>query len=290
MYVSELQVQAFNRTLDARIEYFDQEGTDDILNAIITQTLYRGSGPQQSHRIPRTVVPFAGVPHCGAGDCPEIDRGYRFVSCWDHCPFRRFVGSGYDLGEKVAEGNECRQAAAQGGTQDIRDIRFGIADELFQDFIEVVDLYTQARIRQRRNQVALNRFYKLVVAVSVFVLIYIAFTFLNLELSSLGLFLFAMFRLGPQVSQLNEIYYQAENYAPHLVRNKQFLDGVEEQKEVTGGERDAPASVQTLKFEDVWFAYKKEYALKGVDFVVGKRGDSSLSPVRQGWVSRPSSR
>ena len=39
-YTRELQTQAFDNALDARIEYFDQEGSDDILNAIVTQSEY----------------------------------------------------------------------------------------------------------------------------------------------------------------------------------------------------------------------------------------------------------
>ena len=41
-YTREIQKQSFDRALDARIEYFDQEGSDDILNAIVTQAEYAG--------------------------------------------------------------------------------------------------------------------------------------------------------------------------------------------------------------------------------------------------------
>lgn len=41
-YTREIQKQAFNRALDALIEYFDREGSDDILNAIVTQAEYAG--------------------------------------------------------------------------------------------------------------------------------------------------------------------------------------------------------------------------------------------------------
>ena len=41
-YTRDLQMRAFGGALDARIEYFDQEGSDDILNAIVTQTGYAG--------------------------------------------------------------------------------------------------------------------------------------------------------------------------------------------------------------------------------------------------------
>ncbi len=41
-YTRKIQTQAFDNALDARIEYFDREGSDDILNAIVTQAEYAG--------------------------------------------------------------------------------------------------------------------------------------------------------------------------------------------------------------------------------------------------------
>ena len=41
-YTRALQMRAFGNALDARIEYFDKEGSDDILNAIVTQTNFAG--------------------------------------------------------------------------------------------------------------------------------------------------------------------------------------------------------------------------------------------------------
>jgi len=41
-YIRDLQDRAFRNALNARVEYFDEEGSDDILNAIVTQTTYAG--------------------------------------------------------------------------------------------------------------------------------------------------------------------------------------------------------------------------------------------------------
>lgn len=41
-YTRFLQRESFDHSLDAQIEYFDQEGSDDILNAIVTQSEYAG--------------------------------------------------------------------------------------------------------------------------------------------------------------------------------------------------------------------------------------------------------
>jgi subfamily B ATP-binding cassette protein MsbA len=42
-YERYLRTQSFDSALDAKVIYYDQEGTDDILNAIITETRYSGS-------------------------------------------------------------------------------------------------------------------------------------------------------------------------------------------------------------------------------------------------------
>ncbi|TKX77751.1 ABC transporter ATP-binding protein, partial [Halorubrum sp. SD626R] len=41
-YEETLRTRAFDSALDARVSYFDEEGSDDILNAIITETRYSG--------------------------------------------------------------------------------------------------------------------------------------------------------------------------------------------------------------------------------------------------------
>jgi len=41
-YIRDLQIKAFENTLDVRIGYFDEEGSDDILNALVTQTYHAG--------------------------------------------------------------------------------------------------------------------------------------------------------------------------------------------------------------------------------------------------------
>lgn len=35
-YIRNIRIRAFDNALNAKVEYYDQEGSDDILNAIIT--------------------------------------------------------------------------------------------------------------------------------------------------------------------------------------------------------------------------------------------------------------
>lgn len=271
-YIRDLQTRAFENALNAKVSYFDMEGSDDILNAIITQTFYAGRVIARCIQfIQRSfislvylLIAFAITPSLTILTV-VILGGITYL-------MRSVVEPGYDLGDRVADANEQRQEAAQAGTQGIRDVRiFGIADELVKDFHNAVEKYTQSRIKLRRNESAIQNFYNLLVAVSVFVLIYLSLTYANLSISSMGLFLFAMFRLGPKVSSMNQLLYKIENDLPHLVRTQKFIDELAQQKEPDEQDRSAPDTVDTIEFDDVWFSYEQESdVLKGLDFRANK--------------------
>jgi subfamily B ATP-binding cassette protein MsbA len=88
-----------------------------------------------------------------------------------------------------------------------------------------------------------------------------------MSLSALGVFLFAMFRLGPRASSLNSLFYRIENELPHLVRTQEFIDELDRNREsdVEGG---VPQEIQTVAFDDVRFGYEgqDEEALSGISF------------------------
>ncbi|SDF04206.1 ATP-binding cassette, subfamily B, MsbA [Halorubrum xinjiangense] len=271
-YMRDLQSRAFRNALNARVEYFDREGSDDILNAIVTQTNYAGRVISQGIKFSQQVF-LAGVYFAVAlVIAPVLTVITGVVLGGFSVFFRRVLDSGYDVGEKVAEANELRQEAAQAGTQGIRDVRiFGLAEELFEDFTEAIEQFTESRIVLRRNEAAINNFYNLVVAVSVFVLIYLALTFANLSVGELGVFLFAMFRLGPKASQVNTLYYKVENNLPHLVRTIQFTDELATYNEPTRSSRGVPETIREVEFDEVHFSYDDEEAvLRGIDFTVEK--------------------
>lgn len=269
-YIRDLQKEAFANTLEARIAYLDEEGSDDILNAIITQTLYAGRVierivmliEQGALAIVYGLIAFAIAPTLTIVTTVILGGTTYFL--------RNIVESGYDIGEAVADANERRQEAAQAGTQGMRDIRiFGIVDELFDDFAAAVEQYTESRITLRRNEAAITNFYQLTVAVSVFGLIYLSLTFSNLSLGYLGLFLFAMFRLGPKASRANELLYQVENDLPHLVRTQRLTTALGLHEEPNEACRSPPDEIQSITFDDVTFSYDGEQnVLTGLDFDV----------------------
>jgi len=271
-YIRDLQDRAFRNALNARVEYFDEEGSDDILNAIVTQTTYAGRVIQRVIQLLEQAFLAAAYFLIALVIAPWLTLLTVVILGGFTAFFRVVIESGYDIGDRVADANEERQEAVQAGTQGIRDVRiFGVADELYRDFREAIEKFTTERIALRRNEAAINKFYNLVVAVSVFVLIYLALTFADLSIGALGVFLFAMFRLGPRASNVNSLFYKVENELPHLVRTLEFVERLETYKEPTGSSREVPAEVREIEFDDVHFSYDdEEQILRGIDFEVDK--------------------
>lgn len=271
-YTRSLQLRAFDHALDAQVSYYDTKGSDDVLNAIITETRYAAYVIRYCIRIlKRTFFTFIYLL-IALVVSPILTLFAVIVLGSITVLLRGVIEPGYQLGDQVAEANERRQQAAQAGTQGIRDIRiFGITGELYNDFADAVDTYTRSRITLKRNEAALENFYNLSVAVFLFVLIYFALTFADLSLSALGVFLFAMFQLGPNVSKLNKTYYKIENHLPHLVRIQRFLTNLESQHEPKEGTQPVPGEIRNVRFDNVWFSYNDDdKVLRGFDFEVDK--------------------
>lgn len=274
-YVRHLQKTAYENALDAKTAYFDREGSDDILNAIVTQAEYAGKVIKYAINTLEYAL-LAGVYLAVALYlAPLLTVATVVLLGGIVLLFRYSIEAGYSIGDRVADANERIQQAAQAGTQGIRDVKiFGLAQELRATFGTAVDQFTVSQITLVRNETAIKEFYNLATAVTVFVLIYVALTYLSLSLSSLGVFLFAMFKLGPVVSSLNGRIYKLEGQLPHLVRTQAFIDDLQANVEPDPGEREAPSPIETVTFEDVGFAYDADdgQVLEDVSFSV-ERGE-----------------
>ncbi len=268
-YTRAIQIQAFDNALDARIAYFDREGSDDILNAIVTQAEYAGRTikyvidliEQSFLALMYLLVAFVISP--GLTLFALVFLGGFTVL------FRYVLEPGYELGEKVADANEEVQQTAQAGTQGIRDTKlFELKSELFDDFLGAANQFADSSIRLRRNEQAISNFYNLLTAVSVFILIYMAIAVANLSLGALGVFLFAMFQLGPKVSNLNSLFYKVESNLPHLVRTQEFIDELDSNAEPQDTIQEVPDEIQTIEFDEVRFSYRgqDDEAVSGVSF------------------------
>jgi subfamily B ATP-binding cassette protein MsbA len=268
-YVRYLQTQAFESALYAEVSYFDREGSDDILNAIVTQAVYGGraiaTGVQLLEKLFLATV-FGAIAFVLA---PQLTLLAALVLGTLLVVFRYVIEPGYIVGDRVAVANERIQRNVQAGTQGIREVKlFGITDEIFAKFSEALDTYVNASIKISRTEGALNQFYQLAAALVLFLLIYLALTVAALSLAALGLFLFTMFRLAPIISTLNNRAYTLEGHLPHLIRTQRFIDELERHREPADGDVMPPERVQRIEFDGVQFAYEDEAVLCDLSFSI----------------------
>jgi len=269
-YERHLRTKTFVRALNAKIGYFDEQGSDDILNAIITETRY------SARVIKRTVLSmqmvFLTLVYLSIMFyIAPLMTVFALVLLGGITFLMRYViEPAYTAGSRVAEANERVQQSVQAGTQGIRDVKlFGLTGEVLADFSEAIRRYTRSEIDLKRNEVALQNFYDLAAALSLFVLIYIGFVFSGLSLGALGIFLFAMFRLSPLVSRLNSQIYRLEGGLSHLVRTQKFIDELEAMEEDDGSQ--SIDEIEHVAFDDVHFSYtEEEKVLRGLSFEVEK--------------------
>jgi subfamily B ATP-binding cassette protein MsbA len=271
-YVRHLQTLSFERALDARVGYYDEKGSDEVLNAIVTQATRAGRLIQSVVKLVKQgalSLVYLGVALFIAPLMTVLTvvlLGGLVVA------MRYATESGYAVGDRVAEANERIQESAQAGTQGIRDVKlFGLAGELFGEFTDALDRYYRANVRVERNKAAMESLYELLTALLVFGLIYVALAVLSLPVAALGVFLFAIFRLAPRVSTLNSTTYKIASELPHLVRTQEFVEGLKTMRERDDGEK-SPPRVRRISFDSVTFAYSEDPVVRELSFVA-ERGE-----------------
>ena len=269
-YERDLRTRAFEGALDAEIRYYDQEGTDDILNAIITETRYSGNVIKQgigAFEKLFLVVMYVGVMFYITPSMTVL----AIVLLGGITTILRFViEPAVTVGTRVAEANEQVQETVQAGTQGIRDVKlFGLRSEVFTTFSDAIRNYTHSEIDLQRNEIAIKNFFELSAAITIFVLIYVGFTFTGLSLGELGIFLIAMFQLAPKVSALNSKVYSLEGYLSHAVRTQDFFDRLDRRQEHSGNR--SVSHISGIEFNNVSFAYNdNEQVLRELSFEVQK--------------------
>lgn len=271
-YEKYLRTRAFRGALGAGVEYFDEAGSDEVLNAIITETRYSGKVITAGTNTVETsflVLVYLSVMLYIA---PSMTVLALVVLGVITVLLRVVIEPAVTVGGRVAEANERVQESVQAGTQGIRDVKlFGMGEEVFGRFRESIEQYARSEVELSRNEAAINNFYQLSAALTLFVLIYVGFVFTDLSLGELSIFLIAMFQIAPRVSRLNRYVYNLEGYISHLVRTQEFLDELEAYQE-SDGDRSV-SSVDRVEFDDVSFSYTDdETVLDGVSFAV-ERGE-----------------
>ena len=270
-YEGHLKDQAFTNAINAEIAYYDKEGSDDILNAVITQTRFAGRVirrilkffQQSLLAVMYLVIALILAPVLTLLAAATLG-GITYL-------IRNVIEPGYTVGDRVADANEQIQQRVQAGTQGIHDVKlFGMDSEVLSEFRTHLRQYVNSNIDLRRNKAAIGSFYELTVAVMLFVLIYAAVAVLSLSLATFGVFLFAMFRLAPRVSNLNSQFYNIEGDLPHLVRTHWFVDEVDKSQEPREATASVPETIDRIVFNDVSFSYETadEQVLRDISFEV----------------------
>jgi subfamily B ATP-binding cassette protein MsbA len=119
----------------------------------------------------------------------------------------------------------------------------------------------------------MNGVYQLLVVVAVLGVIYASATVASLRLSSFGVFLFAIYRLVPQLNSLNAHLYDLGATLPHLHRAFGAMADLDAHGEPAEGETELGKPLQRVAFDDVSFAYDQTPVLDDVSFEV-RRGES----------------
>lgn len=273
-YVRDIQTRAYDSALKARIGYFDEQGSDEILNAIVTQSREAGNAIMRLVRIVEQGILSLMYLTVAMFLSPWLTiAAGTILGALTYLVRNRFE-SGYAVGDRVAEANERVQEAVQAGTQGIRDVKlFGLSEDIFQEFRSDINKFVESKVKLRRNQAAIQNLYQLTTAITVFVLIYLALEFSSLSIAGLGVFLFAMFRLSPRISNLNTWFYRLEGDLPHLVRTEQLIREMNRQKEPVEGGKNVPTSVSCINSDSLTFSYgSTDQVLKDVSFSV-ERGE-----------------
>jgi len=271
-YVLDMRTRAFENTLNAEVSYFDTKGSEEMLNAIITQTKYAGQTITQVIRTFNLLLMCSVYIIIALLVAPVLMLVTGTVLLLFMYGIRYALESGFSIGHRVAKANELVQETVQAGTEGIRDVKlFQLTDEIFDQFRAAMDQYVNATVAQQRNKALINSTSQFATAIALFGLIYVGTQLASLTLGGLGLFLFAVFRLGPKLSQLNDTFYQAQSTLPHLVRTQEFVHRLEQVQEETGS-KPVPSAIDRTTFEDVKFAYESsdEQVLRGVSFDVDR--------------------
>lgn len=270
-YVRDLQTRAFESVLRSRPAFFDEHGSDVILNTLVSRVYYAESVVEAVVGLVlqgSLAVLYLGVALYLA-PVPTALLGSAFLVLV--YVLRSQTESAYAVGDEVDRAHEAMQHTLQAGTQGVREVQlFGLSGELSDDFRRAVGRYTRSTIRLGRNGMAMNRAYNLLSTLLVFSVIYLGLSYSSLSIDRLGVFLFAVYRAAPKINQVNSYVYSLEGSLPQLVRTWAYVDEFGDSRPSGDTEALGDGSIERVAFDDVTFAYDDEQVLDGVSFVLDR--------------------
>jgi subfamily B ATP-binding cassette protein MsbA len=255
--------------LNGKIRYLDDKGSDDMVNHITSETRYSGKLISTSTGVMERILlvtMYIGVMSLISpvltlltiGVLGSINFLLRFV-----------LAPAIRIGSNVAEANEKVQQTIHSGVQGAKEVKlFGMINRFNSRLDRILGSYVKDEVKMSRNEKAMKSFYKMIAALTVFLLIYVGIEYTNLNFGNLGIFLLALYRLSGSISSLNSRIYRIEGYLAHYMRARDFMEDLSEQQERNGGQKIQ--SVDEIVFENVSFSYEDEDALQEVSFGMEK--------------------
>jgi subfamily B ATP-binding cassette protein MsbA len=240
------------------VSYFDDRNGDTMTNTIITETARSSAVINLLLSLVQTVFFVLIYMLVAFMIAPLLTLIAVIVLSAVGFLTRVVLKSGYKIGDRVATANERIQGLVNAGMRGMREIKlFNMSDDLLSDYRGAHTNLTQTRVQLARNQSAISNFSQLLNAFSLFALVYLGIAYLQMSFAALGVFLFAMFRLSPQISSLNNSFYNLNGTLPHVIRSHELIDELAQNAEQFGGEL-APKPVRSITMDQVCFRYDAE--------------------------------
>lgn len=254
-YIVHLREQCFERLLSAEVSFLDERDDDELLNTIITEITQASGVLQQILGVVQTVFFVLVYTAVAVLIAPTLTVVTVVVLGTVIFLTRYVIKPGYGVGEGLANANERIQGLVNAGIRGIREIKlFNMSGDLVDEYERIHGEFARRNVGLARNQAAIGNANQLLNALALFALVYLAVDYLALSFASLGVFLFAMFRLSPQISSLNNSLYSVDGNLPHLLRCQRLVDELQRRSQPTGGEQ-APEPVTELRLDEVTFQY-----------------------------------
>ena len=254
-YFVYLRKQVYERLIVTDISFIEDRDDDDVMNTLVTETARSAGIISQLLGIVQSFFMAIAYVSIALLIAPALALGTALVLGVIVFLTRYVIQQGYDLGRTVAAGNERVQALITAGIRGLREIKlFNMSDHMLEEYDKAHAKLARKSVELTRNQAALSNFNQLLNAFALFILVYLTIGYLDLSFASLGVFLFAMFRLSPQISSLNNSLYSLDGSLAHLLQCHELIDELDRHRQPTG-KKPAPSPVRKLELDDVTFQY-----------------------------------
>ena len=268
-YQRHLRRKLFDSLMYGPIEYRDQQGSDDLLNTLVTETKRSAGVAMSAFNIVEVLLRGIIYLIIAVMLSPALTMVALVSLSISTLSVRYVLEPAYTAGEDIADANERFQTVAQMSIQGMRDVRlFNLRPTLAKRMEKVLYSYVKDGVRLERNKAALNSLNKFTNAMVVFGLVYVGFQFTALSFGELAVFLFVVFRLSPVINKINTATYHLDGRLPHLIRVQSRIQELESMNVPDAAGEEPIDSVQQVTFDDVTFAYEDERVLRDVSFTV----------------------